>query len=275
MVKLENPDGSVRYVTKAQQINEAKGGPVPTTSIQPTANDTFSSPELKVRLLGAQGLGASTRSALFGGQTTSGKKYQEEQGAAAGEQEKKINSDAAAAFQKIAQNNKMIELLPQITTGPLAKQVTTAKQLSQSIGIDFGDPASNQEFEKFAIKGALEGAKQIYGARLTNQDVMSQIASNPGTSMSEKAMYQLLKYDNIVQQRHLDMQKAYFTDEGPKQTFEMRFNQENPFMGITAPKVGESAATSAPGAVMKEKPLPQVSSRLKPNGRGGFDYVPQ
>jgi hypothetical protein len=46
-------------------------------------------------------------------------------------------------------------------------------------------------------------------------------------------------------------------------------------MGITAPKVGESAATSAPGAVMKEKPLPQVSSRLKPNGRGGFDYVPQ
>lgn len=289
MVRLENPDGTFRYVRESDQIRES-GGAAPTV---PSNVGTLTTDDVaRVQAYNQKNGGApytinarppsaipsanpgpEMPSSLTGGQSTSAKEYQQGQGKSASEQEDKINKDAASAFTKIAQNNKMIDLLPSITTGPLAKQVTAAKMAAQSLGIDFGDPANNQEFEKFAIKGALEGAKQIYGARLTNQDVMSQIMSNPGTSMSEKAMYQLLKYDNVVQQRLLDMQSDYFSDTGPKQTFEMRFNQSHPFMGITAPKPGQTAEQSAPGATVKERPLPQTSTRLKPNGRGGFDYV--
>ncbi len=170
----------------------------------------------------------------------------EHRGQTLASQEEKIQHDADSAIQKIAQNNKMVELIPSITTGGLAKQITTLRGIGQSLGINIGDPSSNQEFEKFAIKGALEGAKQIYGARLTNQDVMSQIASNPGSSMAEKALYQLIKYDNIQQQRNIDKRQAYFQYQGPKNQFGQWFDQTHPFMGIAAPGAGQTAAQSAP-----------------------------
>lgn len=147
------------------------------------------------------------------------------------------------AIDKIAQNNKLIELLPQVTTGPLNKQITMIKNLANSVGVDIGDPAPNQEFEKYAIQGALATAKQIYGARITNQDVMTQIASNPGATMAEKAAYQMLKYDNEIQQRHLQKMTAlaeYRRGGGDPREFQVYFAQKYPFQGITAPETGES-----------------------------------
>lgn len=206
------------------------------------------------------------------GQSTSDKSFSQEQGKTLAEYEAKINSDAGAAQQKIVQNNKMLSLVPEITTGPFSKQVTTLKMLTRNVGVDIGDPSSNQEFEKFAIKGALEGAKQIYGARLTNQDVMSQIMSNPGSTMAEKALYQLIKYDTELQQHLLTKQAAYYDYQGPnKARFEMDFNREHPLMGIGAPKPGQTAQQSAPGAAIPTF-APPGSTTLKPRPGGGYDY---
>jgi hypothetical protein len=207
------------------------------------------------------------------GQSTSEKAMGQEQGKLLAEKESKINDDAASAVNKIAQNNKLVSLIPEITTGPLAKQITAIKNLTSSLGVNIGDPAPNQEFEKYAIKGALEGAKQIYGARLTNQDVMSQIASNPGSSMTEKALYQLIKYDNEIQQRLLDKQKSYYEYTGPKEQFEMHFNRNFPLAGVTAPVAGQTAAQSAPGLPTPTyAPQGQSISNLKPRPDGGYDY---
>jgi hypothetical protein len=143
-------------------------------------------------------------------QTAQDKTYQESLGPKLAANEETMNTQADSALSKIAQNNKMIGLIPQIMTGALADKVTQLKTLTRSLGVDIGDPAPNQEFAKYAIKGALESAKQIYGGRVTNLDVMTQVQSNPGANIEEKAIYQLIKYDNVIQQRSLDKKNYYY-----------------------------------------------------------------
>lgn len=154
------------------------------------------------------------------------------------------------AIEKVAQNNKMMQMLPEITTGPLNKQVTTIKNLAKEVGVDIGDPTPNQEFEKYAIQGALATAKQIYGGRITNQDVTTQIMSNPGATLTEKAIYQLLKYDNEIQQRHIQKMTAlgeYRRDGGDPREFPVHFAQKYPFQGVAAPEGGQTPNYQVPG----------------------------
>ncbi len=154
-----------------------------------------------------------------------------------------VYDKGAHAIDKVAQNNKMIELLPSVTTGPLNKQITMIKNLGESLGINIGDPAPNQEFEKYAIQGALSAAKQIYGSRITNQDVTTQIMSNPGATMAEKAVYQMVKYDNEIQQRHIQKMSAlkdYRASGGDLREFPVYFAEKYPFQGISAPASGEA-----------------------------------
>lgn len=304
IVGIPQSDGTTRYMTKAQQIQQvqpAQNMPVNTqnqnnSSVmnqftpreqsaiqQDAAKNNYSNYDVNYKQNNGQSNTATIgnyptgqqSTGLTGGQTTMGKEMQMEQGKTAGEMEAKINNDANSAVAKIAQNNKMVSLIPEITTGPLSKQITTLKTLGQTLGINIGDPSNNQEFEKYAIKGALEGAKQIYGARLTNQDVQSQIMSNPGSNMSEKALYQLIKYDTIVQQRNLDKQKSYFeyqSDGKPLNQFEMHFNQSNPFMGVGAPNQGQSAQESAPAAQQSIAKAKSGNAKLKANPDGSFTY---
>ena len=294
VVAVPQADGSTRYMTQAQQIAETQPAvqgagagvfnsftPREQAAIEKDAKKNgYSNYDVTYKQQNGQVNNGnvnrqSGQPGFSSGQTTVGNEMQKEQGKNAGELELRINNDANSAVSKIAQNNKMIGLLPSITTGPLSKQITTLKTLGTSLGVDIGDPSSNQEFEKMAIKGALESARQIYGGRLTNQDVNTQIASNPGSTMSAKAVYELIKYDNIVQQRTLDKQKAYFDWlHSGKSTneFEMNFNQSNPFMGVSSPKNGQSAASSAPGLepiVTKQK---SSNAKLKANSDGSFSY---
>ena len=101
---------------------------------------------------------------------------------------------------------------------------------------------------------------------------MSQIASNPGSTMADKALYQLLQYDTQIQQHLLDKQQAYYNYQGPnKARFEMDFNRDNPLMGVGAPKPGQTAQQSAPAAAIPTF-APAGSTTLKPRPGGGFDY---
>lgn len=276
---VPNPDGTSRQVTKAQRIKELAPNTVgPNINLQNVTPEqavaranNIPDPVERANYLKAVAGAGTQRTTTNVGQSTSDHAFANEQGKTLAEYESKINSDAGAAQQKIVQNNKMISMVPDITTGPFSKQVTTLKMLTRNLGVDIGDPSSNQEFEKFAIKGALEGAKQIYGARLTNQDVMSQIMSNPGSTMAEKALYQLINYDTELQQHLLTKQAEYYSYDGPKAQFEMNFNRSHPLMGIGAPKPGQTAQQSAPGAAVPTF-TPASSTALKPRPGGGFDY---
>ena len=211
-------------------------------------------------------------------------KLQEEQGKSAAAQEDKINLDAETALGKMANNKQMRLLLPDLTTGAFSKQVTAAKSVLQSMGItptdesgNIIDPSTNQEFEKYAIKGALESAKQIYGSRLTNQDVENQLKSNPGSTMSQKAMYQILKNDDLLQQRKLDAQHAYFNEyTGAPNQFQMWFDQRHPLNGLSAPTSNKPAAETAYSPPIPDLTQPKINvqknPKLKANPDGSFNY---
>jgi hypothetical protein len=226
---------------------------------------------------------ANSGAGVVTGAGTVQQKLQEEQGQSAATQEDKINLDAETALGKMANNKQMRSLLPSLTTGAFAKQVTAAKSVLQSMGItptdDSGniiDPSTNQEFEKYAIKGALESAKQIYGSRLTNQDVENQLKSNPGSTMSQKAMYQILKNDDLLQQRKLDAQHAYFNEyKGPPNQFQMWFDQRHPLNGLTAPTASKPAAETAyspPIPDLTQAPVIKKNPKLSSNPDGSFNY---
>ena len=194
------------------------------------------------------------------------------------EMESGIYDKGAHALEKVAQNNKMISLLPSIVTGPLNKQITMVKGLAGSLGVDIGDPSSNQEFDKYALQGALSAAKQIYGGRLTNQDVTTQIASNPGSTLAERATYQLLKWDNETQQRNIQQMQAYrqYKQSGQSlRDFPLYFAQNYPYQGVSAPSgdAKDFKITTPPNPI-QPKPA-AISSKLKANANGGFDYTGQ
>ena len=187
--------------------------------------------------------------------------FTKEQAKSADATEQKIYSDAAAAQEKLAASQKMLSLLPQITTGPAAGRITTVKNLASSFGINLGDPAPNQEFGKYAFGAAMQAAKQVYGNRITNSDMEAMINNSPGATMDEKAIYSLIKFDNEKQLRFLNQASAYdqYKASGkPLNRFPIWFSQNYPLQGISAPQAGQTAT------------LPEPS---QPSGSPTVDYV--
>lgn len=253
-ITLNRPDGSTIQLSPAEFAKfQENGGKLPfrflppemQTGIQNDANTSGSPADVNIQT--KQGM-VSDRvtpqsNAIGTSQSTFGQALDRDEAGRVSKMTEDIYDKGTHAIDKVAQNNKMIELLPQITTGPLNKQITMVKNLAASLGADLGDPAPNQEFEKYAIQGALASAKQIYGSRITNQDVTTQIMSNPGATLTEKAIYQLLKYDNELQQRNIQKMTAlgeYRRAGGDPREFQVYFSQKYPFQGISAPEEGGS-----------------------------------
>lgn len=173
-----------------------------------------------------------------------------------------IYKNGSAAIQKIATNNKMLSLLPTITTGPVADRVTAFRNLASSAGIDLGDPSPNQEFGKYAFQGAMQAGKQIYGSRITNADLTALIQNSPGTTLEEKASRALIQFDNELQARNIQKMTefdAYKSGGGDLTRFEPWFEQNFPYHGISAPQSGGQVNIPPPMA--------------PPSDGSGTDYV--
>lgn len=207
------------------------------------------------------------------GQTPQEKKLSESRGENIASSEKKINEEADLALNKIVQNNKMIGLLPQVELGPLSARITNFKAMMKEMGINLPgkDPTSSQEYEKYAYQGAIAGAKQAFGARITNLEVDTLIKSSPGRNITEQANNALLKFDNIVQQRKLDRQSKFYQYQGQGgdlNQFDSWYNQNSPLEGMSAPKTGESADQSAPSvAPNKALTTQQIVDELRKRGK--------
>lgn len=159
-----------------------------------------------------------------------------------------IDTDASNAMQRIAQNNRMLELLNtgQISLGPLAKQVTFTKNLYGQITgrNDLGtDPTDTQEYQKYAYKGAIQVAKSAFGGRISTKEVEMTINSMPGTNLTEKANQAMLYFDNLANNRDLTKQSLFYTQTGkgmPTENFNPWFNQNYPLNGVAAPTLNNS-----------------------------------
>lgn len=190
------------------------------------------------------------------GQSTQDKALAEKRAGNIGEMEQDINDKAASAQSKLANNAKIQALVPQITTGPFAGDMTKAKSVLNSLGWTGADPTNNQEFEKYAMQAALESAKQVYGNRITNADLMSLPHWNPSDSMTTNALNAIIDSDNIKQGRLLQRQNVYneFRNQGGDlNQFSSYYNKNYPEQGVSA------TASLAPGAApVVEKPSVQA-----------------
>jgi hypothetical protein len=192
------------------------------------------------------------------GQSTMDKSLTESRAKAVGDFETQVNEDAATALTKKASNVKMQQMLPDVTTGPLASKITFVRNIADSLGVTgIKAPDTNQEFEKYAIQNALAAAKQIYGARLTNQDVQTQLNSSPGTNLTEKANNYLISLDNIKQDRLIQRQQVY---NAYKQAPNADLTQFQPWFNRYYPDQGIAASVDlSPGAKAPVSDQPEVA----------------
>lgn len=193
------------------------------------------------------------------GQSTMDKALSEKRAGNVADMEQDITDKASSAQAKLANNAKIQALVPQITTGPFAGNMTKAKSVLNSLGWTGADPTNNQEFEKYAMQAALESAKQVYGNRITNADLMSLPHWNPSDSMTTNALNAIIDSDNIKQGRLLQRQNVYNeyrNQGGDLNQFSSYYNKNYPEQGVSAtssltpgaaPVVAKPAATSNGG----------------------------
>lgn len=268
MVKIPTSNGSEISLSQPEYVQWQKSGQLPMRLLPPAVQqgirtdtdktDPSAPANVRYQIPGAGTVTGQIPPSLGVSPSTFDKSLSEQEAGRVNDNIKEVETKGVTAIQKVASNNQMVDLLPQITTGPLNKQITLVKNIASSLGVNLGDPAPNQEFEKYAIQGALGAAKQIYGSRITNQDVTTQITSNPGATMTEKAIYQLLKYDNELQQQHIQKLSALqdYRNKGMDlRQFEPWFAQTYPYHGVTAP-----AAGAAQDFRVMTPPMPQKST---------------
>jgi hypothetical protein len=185
------------------------------------------------------------------GQSTMDKALSEKRAGNIADLEQDISDKASSAQAKLANNAKIQALVPQITTGPCAGNMTKAKSVLNSLGWTGADPTNNQEFEKYAMQAALESAKQVYGNRITNADLMSLPHWNPSDSMTTNALNAIIDSDNIKQGRLLQRQNVYNeyrNQGGDLNQFSSYYNKNYPEQGVAAT---ESLAPGAAPVVTK------------------------
>jgi hypothetical protein len=204
----------------------------------------------------------------FIGQSTQDKALGEKRAGNIGEMEQDINDKAASAQTKLATNQKMMQLLPNVTTGPLADRITAGRNMLHSLGWTGPDPTNNQELEKYSMQAALENAKQVYGNRITNADLQSLPHWNPSATMTENAFRTVLDADNTRQSRMIQKQTAYndFRNKnGDLNQFPSWFNQNYPEMGVSA----STSTKPGEGAVIAPSAQSQAGNRLRWNAADG------
>ena len=251
MRTIKASDGSEVQLSEPEYQEWEKSGNLPprlvppkvTQAAQDGANSTGATTVASTSIPGVGKASASIAPTIGMGQSTFDRELNTNQAKDASDMITEVNKNGAAAVQKIATNQKMLSLLPTITTGPAADRITAFKNLASSMGVDLGDPAPNQEFGKYAFQGAMQAGKQIYGSKITNADLQALITNSPGTSMEEKASRALIQFDNELQARNIQKMTAlqdYQKSGGDMHYFSPWFEQNFPYHGVAAPQPGQS-----------------------------------
>jgi hypothetical protein len=169
----------------------------------------------------------------------------------AGELSKQFGDEADIAGQKMNYNNEALKVLPAAETGPLSNFFTE----NRAKLLEWGVPASAIPgagkvtptfiLNKNLLNSALQGARQIYGARMTANEVMLQKnEASPSVATSQAAIRSLIQQDNAknayFQQRSQDFSrymaqggdptqfKGWYSKAFPLQKFALRYSTPKP-----------------------------------------------
>ena len=115
----------------------------------------------------------------------------------------KYGQEADLADQKIALNREALKDLDKAELGPLSEKLTEYRGMLKELGVPDsligGDKvAPTQQLKKYLVNNAIQGARQIYGNRMTESEVMLQKdQANPSDKMTLLAVKELIKFQNI------------------------------------------------------------------------------
>jgi hypothetical protein len=116
----------------------------------------------------------------------------------------RLATQAEAANQRVATNNQALDLVDKADTGPMAAQLGDVKNwLVSRLGVAEGDfsntPSATQALQKDLLNAATQRAKQQFGSRMTQSEVMLMLQRGaPNVDMTKAAIKYLIGSDNAM-----------------------------------------------------------------------------
>jgi hypothetical protein len=183
---------------------------------------------------------------------------------------------ATAANARIALNNQALSLIDQADTGPYASQIADVKNILVS---RFGIPESSFQntpsatiaLQKDLVNAATQKAKQQFGSRITQSEVMLMLKRGaPSVDMTKAAMAYLINSDNAQAQYNLQQSSdlgRYLQQGGDPTRFEAWYAKSFPqSFNDTHLNVGAKAPVKIMGDSDYGK-LPSGAEFIDPQGK--------
>ena len=169
---------------------------------------------------------------------------------------KQLGSESALAEQQLEFNREAMKALPKAETGPLSDWLTKNRAMLQQLGVpkalipDSGSVTPTMELNKALKNAALQGARQIYGPRMSQMEVRLQTEEmSPSSSMTRDAIASLMQQNNVralyAKQRGMDYGK-YQEQGGDPFKFESWYSSTFPLTKFA------QAASASPAELRAE-----------------------
>lgn len=160
--------------------------------------------------------------------------------------------EANLADQKLQYNAESRKALPNAEVGPMSEWLTNNRSRLIEMGIPDklipgdGSVTPTLELNKNLKNAALQGAKQTFGARMTQNEVMLQHEElSPSTSMTRDAIASLMAQDDIKQQyakQRAEDYGKYVQQGGDPLRFESWYSKTFPLTAFAQARAPAAAA---------------------------------
>jgi hypothetical protein len=172
-------------------------------------------------------------------------------------------SEARLADQQLQYNQRALQVLPQADVGPMSEWLTANRQRLIQAGVpESMIPASGTitptlELNKYLKNAALQGARSIYGNRMTQNEVELQTNEmSPSAHMTASAIQSLIAQNNIQsqyqKQRAADFNTYVNQRGGDPQQFEAWYDHNRPLTRFA------SQAQTPPAALQRLQQNPAL-----------------
>jgi hypothetical protein len=161
--------------------------------------------------------------------------------------------EAKLADQQINYNNEALKALPSASVGPMSEWLTNNRSRLLEMGVPAnlipasGTVTSSLELNKYLLNSALQGARTIYGNRMTQNEVKLQTEDmSPSSHMTADAIKSLIDQNNVqaqyTKQRAQDYNTYVNQYHGDPQQFEQWYAAKRPLTRFVSQQQTPSAA---------------------------------
>lgn len=182
--------------------------------------------------------------------------------------------ESKLADQQLQYNAQALKALPSASVGPMSEWLTNNRQRLMQMGVpesmipQSGSVTPTLELNKYLLNSALQGARQIYGPRMTQNEVKLQTEEmSPSAHMTADAIQSLIGQNNIqanyAKQRSQDYNTYVNRYHGDPMQFEQWYSKNRPLTRFA------SQSQTPPAALDRLQHNPQFLPDFK--ARYGWD----